>query len=271
MRFRSYRKWTWFQTYCRIGIASLSALYILMGTLTALSALGLGGKRLDQKEVVPWLFRQPMGRVAVVLLAAGISGYVLWRLVQAWKDPGGFGAGPKGICIRASYLISGLLYASLVLYSIRMAWEDRSRKAVENAPILAGALLQQPHGRDLVRLTALIIFTIGLVQFYRALTERFRKQIPDAATNRKYEGLIRWTGRLGFGARGVVLVIIARLFQRAAAHADAREAGGVGKAWDFLGTGPWGPEILAVVAGCLAVYGVFLAIKSWGLQRDLKG
>lgn len=261
----------WLLYYCRIGIASLAALYLLTGSLTALSAMGLGGKRVDQQDVIPYLFKLPLGRITLFTLALGMCGYVLWRLTQVWIDPAGFGAGPKGLCIRAGYLISGLLYASLAAYALRIAWEDRLRRPVHGAPLVAGALLQRPHGPDLVRSVALAIFIVGLVQFFRALTERFRLQIPDKAVNRRFDRIIRWSGRIGFTARGVVLVVIARLFQTAADHANAREAGGIGKAWEFLGKGPWGHETLALVAACLAVYGVFLGVKAWGLAPDLKG
>jgi hypothetical protein len=271
MPLRPIRRHPWLLFYFRIGIASLSLLYLLSGSLTALSAMGLGGKRVDQQDIVPYLFRLPLGRITLFILALGMGGYVLWRLTQVWTDPAGFGAGPKGLCIRAGYLISGLLYASLAGYALRMVWEDRSRRPMHGAPLVAAALLEQPHGPDLVRAVAVAIFILGLVQFFRAFTERFRRQIPDLAVNRRFEHLIRWSGRIGFTARGVVLVVIARLFQVAADHANAREAGGVGKAWDFLGKGRWGHETLAMVAACIAVYGVFLGVKAWGLGPDLKG
>jgi hypothetical protein len=261
----------WLHYYSRIGIASLSALYLLTGSLTALSAMGLGGKRVDQEGVIPYLFKLPQGRITLIILAVGMGGYVLWRLTQVWTDPAGFGAGPKGLCIRAGYLISGLLYASLAAYALRIAWEDRVRRQMHGAPLVAAELLRWTHGPDLVRTVALVIFIVAMVQFFRAATERFRRQIPDKAVNRRFDSLIRWSGRIGFTARGVVLVVIARLFQTAADHANPGEAGGIRKAWDFLGKGPWGHETLALVAACLAVYGVFLGVKAWGLGPDLKG
>lgn len=261
----------WLLYYFRIGIASLAALYLLVGSLTALSAMGWGGKRVDQQDVIPFLFAIPQGRITLFILALGMGGYVLWRLIQAWTDPARFGAGPKGLCIRAGYLIGGLLYASLAGYALRMVWEDRSRRPTHGAPLAAAELLALPHGPDLVRVVALIIFIVAMVQFFRAATERFRRKIPAKAVNKRFESIIRWSGRIGFTARGVVLLVIARLFQTAANHADAREAGGMGKAWEFLGKGPWGHETLALVAACLTAYGIFLGIKAWGLGPDLKG
>lgn len=257
--------------YCRLGIFSLSLLYVAMGTLTALAAMGLGGEKTDQKDVFPFLFRQPLGRVAIALLAFGICGYIFWRLFQAWSDPAGHGSGVKGIFMRTGYLLSAGFHASLAIYAFRMVWDGRARNEPEKAPELTGALMAQPYGQDLVRVAAMIILIVGIVQFYRAFTESFRREIADPQTNRKYDSLIRWSGRFGFTARGVVMTVIAWMLYRAGEYANPREAGGVDGVWDFLQAGPMGPLMLATVSGCLAIYGIFLGVKAWGLQEDLIG
>jgi hypothetical protein len=264
---------SWLCNYCRLGIASLSLLYLVMGGLTALGALGLGGEKTDQRDVFPFLFRQPLGRITISLLAAGICGYVLWRLYQVWFDPAGHGRGPLGLFMRTGYALSAAFHASLAFYAFRIIWDNRARNEPESAPELAGALMAQPHGQDLVRVAAMIILIVGIVQFYRAFTERFRRQIADPETNRKHDTLIRWSGRFGFTARGVVMTVIAWMLFRAGEHSNPGEAGGVDGVWSFLQTGPFpfGPVTLATVSGCLAVYGIFLAVKAWGLQEDLIG
>ncbi|MDB5048774.1 MAG: hypothetical protein JWO30_1845 [Fibrobacteres bacterium] len=261
----------WLRHLCRVGVASLSLVYLLIGLLTAMAALGLGGKKIDQSGLFPFLYRQPLGRFSLCILASGILAYVFWRVTQAVTDPAGYGKGPKGICMRASFLFSAGLYGSLAVQAFRIVWEGHPRHAPENIPLVVGALLLQPHGRDLVRAAALIILTVGFVQFYRAITERFRRQIPDRETNRKHAVLIRWSGRFGFAGRGVVLSIIAWLFLNAAKHANPREAGGIARAWDFLEKEPLGAVLLAMVACSLATYGVFLGVKAFGLQDDLIG
>jgi hypothetical protein len=254
-----------------LGIASLALMYMLMGMLTCMAALGLGGAKVDQSGLFPFLFKQPWGRLGLGLLALGMAAYVLWRLVQAWADPAHYGLGPKGICLRGCFLISAGIYASLTAYALQMVWDGHPHHVPENIPLMVGTLLQRPYGRIWVGLVALAISIVAIVQFYRAATERFRRQIPDPGINRRHTLLIRWTGRLGFTARGVMLMTVAWLFIRSALHANPREAGGVKRAWDFLEAGPSGHVALAAVACGLAVYGFFLAIKAWGLQRDLQG
>lgn len=236
-----------------------------------MAAMGMGGAKVDQPALLPFLYRQPLGRIGLFILASGMLAYVFWRITQVIVDPAGYGWGPKGICLRISFLVSAGIYASFSTFAYSMVWKGRPRHASQNIPVVVGDLLQPPFGREWVRAVALIIFIVGVVQIQRALTLRFRRQIPDPDFNRKHDVLIRWTGRLGFTARGVVMFVIAWLFLKAAEHANPREAGGIDQAWNFLETGPWGHILLALVALGLAFYGLFLGVKAWGLQSDLIG
>src|SRR4051812_39991235 len=77
----------WIRNYARFGIASLAVVYLLTGGLTALAALGLGGQAAGQKEIFPYLLRQPYGDVLIWILIVGMGGYIFWRFMQAWVDP----------------------------------------------------------------------------------------------------------------------------------------------------------------------------------------
>ena len=53
------------------------------GTLPLDLALGVGGKTTDQQGALQTVARQPLGKLLLILVAAGLGGYALWRLVRA--------------------------------------------------------------------------------------------------------------------------------------------------------------------------------------------
>lgn len=259
------------RNYVRFGIACTALLYVLMGALTAMAALGLGGEKADHKDVMPFLHHQPFGRFLIGFLVVGLGGYVLWRLYQAFADPGDYGNDPKGLFIRFGLLVSAFFYGGLTWYGIRLLAEGgRADKGEEGARV-AGALLKQDHGSWWVWLVSGIFLALGLVQFYRVFSGKFKRRIKDPGTSRRHPDLIKWTGTIGFSARGVVLLVVSYLFWRAGHYYRASEAGGTERALAFLESVPFGSLLLAMVAAGLAAYGVFLAVQAVSIQDDLAG
>lgn len=261
----------WICIYAKVGMASLSMVYLLMGGLTARAAMGLGGESSDQKDVLSFLMGQPFGYGLIAAMVVGLGGYSLWRFIQAWVDPSEKGRGPKGLAIRAGYLISGSLYAGLAWYGLRLISRDASGREGEDAKVVAGTLLDQSQGQLLMALVAAGLLIAGLVQFYYVLSGTFRKRILNPETRRRHHLLIRWAGSIGFTARGVVLLIVAYLFWKSGRDANPQEAGGTDGAWGYLQAMPHGHLLLATVALGLAMYGVFAAMQAVSLQDDLAG
>jgi hypothetical protein len=258
------------RNYARFGIASLAVIYLLIGGLTAMAALGLGGEKADQKSIFHFLLRFPPGKPLVWVLIVGLGGYVQWRLVQAWTNPKRLGLRPIHLLIRGGYLSSALLYAGLAVYAARLltgGWAPNRDAGSSVASTLLGA----PQGRWWTWAAALSLGIAGITQFVRAFTGKYFNNINDEASRRRHATLIRWSGAIGFTARGVVLLVTAYLFWRAGLRVDASEAGGTRRAWDFLVKEPHGTTLLTAVASGLSVYGLFLAVQAWCLQDDLVG
>ncbi len=62
-------------------------MYGLMGMLAVGVATGVGGRATDPSGVLEEIGAQPFGLVLLGLVALGLTGYALWRLVQALADP----------------------------------------------------------------------------------------------------------------------------------------------------------------------------------------
>ena len=85
------------QLLARAGLTARGVIYILIGIVALLVAVGHGGKQADQQGALQLVASQPFGLVALWLLAIGFVGYALWRFSEAaFGVPGeGNGAGPR--------------------------------------------------------------------------------------------------------------------------------------------------------------------------------
>ena len=81
----------------RAGLTARGVLYILIGWVAILVALGQGSHEADQQGALQLLAGQPYGLVSLWLLGIGFAGYALCRLSEAsfGVTGAGNGAGPR--------------------------------------------------------------------------------------------------------------------------------------------------------------------------------
>ena len=92
----------------RVGLTARGVLYILIGWVAILVALGQSSHEADQQGALQLLAGQPYGLVSLWLLGIGFAGYALWRLSEAafGVTGEGNGAGP-----RLKSLVRAVIYA----------------------------------------------------------------------------------------------------------------------------------------------------------------
>ena len=88
-----------FEWLARAGFVSRGLIYGIIGILAIKLALGAGGKTTNQQGALKTIAHQPFGKVLLILVAIGLAGYALWRLVHAL-----LGHGPEelGLDLRSS-------------------------------------------------------------------------------------------------------------------------------------------------------------------------
>ena len=155
-------------TLARLGYATIGVVYVMIGTLATQAALGTGGAIEDTRGVLLTIARQPFGRLLLGATALGLSGYVLWRLVQAWFDPERKGTDARGLLTRLGFAVSGIAYAGLAVLAARMALGTGGRGGQGAEQAWTARFLAQPFGPGLVCLIGGIIIAVGLAHFYRA-------------------------------------------------------------------------------------------------------
>ena len=246
----------WVEGLARAGYAARGVVYLLVAWLAARAAW-LHRRPGGTDDALDAVDRMPAGRGLLAVLAVGLAGFALWRLVQAALDPEGDGNDLRGIGIRLAHAGSGVVYGGLAVAAARMAlgWGEPGGKAW-----YASAL--DGRGRTIVFLAGVGTLGYGLYQLVKAVRKDVKKKLQLSQMS---EGARRWAARAaraGIGARGVVFIAAGLLLLRAARdHAEPRTPGLEGSL-RAMQEQPEGAALLGLVAVGLAAYGAFELVKA---------
>jgi len=247
----------WVATLARLGYATIGVVYVLKGVLATQAALGTGGALEDPRGVLATIARQPFGRFLLGVTALGLSGYVLWRVVQALLDPERQGTDARGLLTRMGCAVSGVAYAALAMLAARMALGAGGKGGQGAEQEWTAMVLAQPWGRWLVGIIGGIIIGVGLVHVYRAYTAHFMQEYATGEMSARQQRWARRLGQWGLAARGVTFGIMGGFLLYAGLSADPSEARGLDGALAAVAQQPYGPWLLGVVALGLVAYGLF--------------
>jgi hypothetical protein len=247
----------WVATLARLGYATIGVVYLMIGTLATQAALGTGGAIADTRDVLVTIARQPFGRVLLGLTALGLSGYVLWRLIQAGFDPERQGTDARGLLTRLGFAVSGVAYAALAVLAARMALGAGGAGGPAAEQAWTALVLAQPFGPWLVGSLGGIMIGVGLAHVYRAYTAHFMQEYATGEMRARQQRWAKWLGQWGLAARGVTFGIIGGFLLYAGASADPSQARGLDGALVAVAQQPYGPWLLGVVALGLVAYGLF--------------
>lgn len=247
----------------RFGFAAKGVVYALVGLLAAQAALGVGGQTTDTGGALQTIVTQPFGKILLSLVAVGLIGYVLWRLVEAVMDPEHKGTDAQGIVQRLGYAFNGLAYAGLAVSAAQLVLGSGKRSSSDaTTQDWTARLLAQPFGQWLVVLGGMLVIGLGFYQFYEAYKAKFKRKLRlDQMSDSEQTWAVR-LGRLGLAARGVTFAIIGGFLIQAARQSDPSQARGLGGALQALAQQPFGPWLLAVVALGLVAYGLYTLVQA---------
>lgn len=239
----------WVPLAARLGYAAKGVVYLLIGWIAAKAALAAGQAE-GSTGALASLRDEPGGRMLLMVIALGLAGHVLWRVVQALLDPEhpGTRGDRKRMAMRVFYALSGAIYASMALTAYQLS-RGGAADGGDGQAIWIARLLEKPFGTWLVMAAGLGVIGYGLQQVYKAWKGDVNKRM-DAADARTHQGL-RMLGRIGTAARGLVLLPVGWFVFNAGRLYRAEAAADTGEVLKMLGHG-W--LLLAVGVG-LAAYG----------------
>jgi hypothetical protein len=250
----------WVAHTVRIGYAAKGVIYLLIGTLAFRLAAGLdGGRIVDPTGALRVIVRQPFGVVMLATAAIGILAYSTWQFIEAIWDTRGKGGGWRGWSKRGLRALKGAAYASVGWQAARMVMGGRGSR---NPKAVAADVISFPLGDVFLLLVGLGVAVYGIFEVTNGWRSRFGDDLDSRRLRREAGGWAIHLGRIGHGARGVILTTMGVALVTAALQRDPSEAGGVAGALSTLFDQPYGKVLAGCTAAGLACFGLFQVLQA---------
>ena len=242
----------WVAPMVRVGYAAKGIIYLLIGVLALRLAAGLEGGRLaNPDDALRILFRQPFGQLLLAIVAVGILTYSLWQFVEAIWDTRHKGGG-WGWWHRVLTMIKGAAYGTLGWQAARLVLGLRRSSAD-----LTSEVISFPLGGVFLALVGIGVAVYGMFEIKDAIAARFGDDLDAYQLRREAGEWAAVVGRVGNGARGVILAVMGTAFVGAGLQHNPQKAGGIADALATLFSQPYGVALAATVAAGLACFGMF--------------
>ncbi len=237
----------------RAGLTARGVIYILIGWVAILVALGKSSHQADQEGALQLLTGKPYGLVSLWLLGIGFAAYAVWRLSEAaFGVPGeANGAGP-----RLKSLGRALVYASFAYLTIKVIAGKAASQTGQQQDLTA-TVMRHTGGRLLVGIVGLIIVIAGLALVAEGIRHKFMKHLRTSQMSLRTRHAVERLGTVGTAARGVVFALAGVLVIDAAVTYQPSKAGGLDKALLTLRNQPFGEFLLIIAALGLIAFGVY--------------
>ncbi|MEH3123693.1 MAG: DUF1206 domain-containing protein [Sphingomonas phyllosphaerae] len=230
----------------RWGFATRGLLYLVIAVLILRT-----GRAEDPAGALEFL-GQGGGQFLLAVLTIGLLAYGIWRLADAALDIERHGSDRKGWVERVGAGVSGVVHLALAWQAVKLMRGaalsgDSTREGTQMA-------LQLPGGRALVMVGAAVLFALGVVQLVKAAKGSFLRYLDPRMGQRPW---VRWSGRAGYAARGIVFLITGWLLLEAGIEEQASATGGMARVLAWLDP----PFDLIVGAGLLG-FGLFSLVEA---------
>jgi Domain of Unknown Function (DUF1206) len=244
-----------FEWLARSGFVARGLIYGIIGILAIELALGVGGKTTNQQGALQTIAHQPFGKVLLILVAIGLAGYALWRLLHAL-----LGHGPEDSDSgfeRVAALGSGIVYAGLCAIAVEILLGSGSSGGSGNTSKTTAGVFGWPGGTWMVAIAGCVLIGVGLYQGYRGISQDFLKESKTEQMSPKVRTWIEWIGCFGHLARMVVFGLVGVFLIKAAIDYNPNNAVGLDGALAKIAHASYGPFLLGIVAAGLIAFGVY--------------
>lgn len=242
----------------RAGFATRGVTYGVIGCLAAALAAGAGsaGASPTQQGALELIAGAPLGRVIVMLAAAGLLAYALWKLALGVIGHGPEGSAGSGVKDRVANIGGGVVYLSFFAVAVRVLIGSAGNETREQQQATAG-VLGWPAGRVLVAAAGAVLIAVSLGQVYEALAEQFAADNKLMEMSRQRERVFIVVGHIGLCARALVFVLVGYFVVRTAVEYRPSSGIGLDGTLAAVHAQPLGAPLLAAVAAGLLIFAVF--------------
>lgn len=233
-------------TLTRIGFATRGLLYLVIAGLILRT-----GRTAGPSGALEYLGRGG-GQWLLGIMAAGLVAYGIWRLADAALDIERHGTDRKGLAERAGAGVSGGIHLFLAWQAVQLMRGaalsgDGTREGTQ-------AAMRLPGGWALVMVAGATLLLLAGVQLAKAVKASYLRYLEPEVARLPW---VRWSGRAGYAARGVVFAISGYLLVQAGLEEKASDTGGMAYVLSWL-TDPFD---LVVGLGLLG-FGLFSLVEA---------
>lgn len=238
----------------RLGFAARATIYLLIGVLALLLALGKPGPEADQRGAMQEVARHSGGFVLLLVIAIGLASYALWRWSEAAFGVVGEG---KGAGPRLLSLARGCIYAVLAVNAFNVLATSRDESQARQQQALTARVMRHSNGRILVGIVGAVIIVVGLALIVEGVRLKFKKYFALQDMNPPTRRLVWFLGCVGTTARGVAFGLTGIFLVQAALTYDAEKARGLDGTLRTLADSGQGRALVGVVALGLIAFGLY--------------
>lgn len=241
----------------RAGYAARGVVYLGLGGVVLLAAADLTPRAQGARDLLAAWAKWPLGTVLIAAVACGLSGFALWRGLQAIFDADRHGRTPKALAVRLGQAVSGVVYAALAFSAFELldVFEDFGEADEAESPqALAAQLLSLPHGDLLLLAAGGILLAVGVGNVIQGLLQDFGKRLSCSERVCRRVVLL---GRAGYVARGLATLPAGVFLIRAGWETQSSEVRNWADALQVIEKSPMGAWLLGAIAMGLLAFGAF--------------
>ncbi len=239
-----------------IGFIAKGLIYVVVGVLSLLAALNMGGKSSGTQQALLFVKKQTFGQFLLMALGVGLLCYSFWMFVRSIKDPEKMGKEGMALLMRIGIFVTGLVYTFLAVLAFYHLFSSPGQNPGEQYLDFLGSTT--------VSVLFIVIGLILLIQAVILVIGVFKGGVLDQFNLEGHKGshLIRLGGMFGFYARAFIVFIIAYFFLRAGIYTGNHEIKGIADAFSFLDQSLTGRILMALTAIGFVSYGLFFMLLS---------
>jgi hypothetical protein len=237
----------------RAGLTARGVIYILVGWVAVLVALGHSSREADQQGALQLLADKSYGLVSLWLLGIGFAGYALWRLSEAAFGVTGDrpGAGPRLKSLARAVIYAGLSYLTFTVIA------GKARSQAGRQQDITATAMHHAAGQVLVAIAGLVIAGCGIALVIEGARKKFMRYLQTGRMSPRTRRAVEVLGMTGTIVRGLVFALAGALVVDAAVTHKAAQSGGIDKALLTLRGAPLGELLVMLAALGLMIFGVY--------------
>jgi hypothetical protein len=230
----------------RAGLIARGISYGVIGVLALKLAVGSGGKATNQRGALKTIANERFGQALLIVMALGLAGYAIWRLVRAGIGHGTREADSTGE--RLAGLASGVAYAALCVTAIKILVGASTTGGANSPQKTTAGVLAWTGGTLIIGITGAVLIGVGLYQGYKGISKKFLEDSKTYMMSREVKRAFTAVGVFGHLGRMVVFCLVGYGLIKAGLDYDPHRAIGLDGALHKLSVHSQGPLLLGVVA-----------------------